>query len=126
MPSPVEPLGIGLRAASQAGIRATLATGDVKRDPAAAVADALKVVPRSVDAFEGPNELDNSGDPAWPATLRAYMPKLQLAVNQQARGVPVIGPSFVDPANRSRAPPGPPRASSTATPTREGPRRSPR
>ena len=63
MPSPVEPLGIGLRAASQAGIRATLATGDVKRDPAAAVADALKVVPHSVDAFEGPNELDNSGDP---------------------------------------------------------------
>jgi hypothetical protein len=104
MPSPVEPLGIGLRAASKAGIRATLATGDVNRDPAAAVADALKTVPGSVDAFEGPNELDNSGDPAWPATLRAYMPKLGLAVYRQARGVPVIGPSFVDPANRSRIP----------------------
>ncbi len=69
MPSPVEPLGIGLKAARQAGIRATLATGDVATDPEAAVADALKVVPRPVDAFEGPNELDNSGDPGWPPTL---------------------------------------------------------
>ena len=76
----------------------------MKRDPAAAVADSLKVIPHSVDAFEGPNELDNSGDPAWPATLRAYMPKLGLAVIRQARGVPVIGPSFIDPANRSRIP----------------------
>jgi hypothetical protein len=104
MPSPVEPLGIGLKAARQAGIRPTLATGDVATDPEAAVADALKVVPGAVDAFEGPNELDNSGDPGWVSTLTAYMPKLAAAVRRQAPGVPVIGPSFIDPANRGRLP----------------------
>ena len=97
MPSPIEPLGAGLRAARAAGIRATLATGDVKRDPGIAVADSLQVMGDDVDAFEGPNELDNGGDPNWPATLRAYMPALASAVREQAPGVPVIGPSFVDP-----------------------------
>ena len=107
--------GTGLRAARQAGIRATLATGDVNHDPEAAVADSSKVMGDAVDAFEGPNELDNAGDPGWPATLSAYMPRLAEAVRRQAPGVPVIGPSFIDPANRDRLPPDLP-GSATATP----------
>ena len=76
----------------------------MKRDPGSAVADSLQVMGDDVDAFEGPNELDNGGDPNWPATLRAYMPALASAVRDQAPGVPVIGPSFVNPANRGRLP----------------------
>jgi hypothetical protein len=57
-----------------------------------------------IEAFEGPNELDNRGDPAWAATLRAYMPALAAAVQRQAPGVPVIGPSFVNAGSRGYLP----------------------
>jgi hypothetical protein len=103
MPSPVEPLGAGLRAARQAGIRGTLATGDVHHDPEAAVRDALIVMGDAIDAFEGPNELD-AGQPGWASTLSSYMPRLAAAVNRQAPGVTLIGPSFIDPGNRSSLP----------------------
>jgi hypothetical protein len=105
MPSRGEPLEAGLRAARREGIRATLATGDPARDPASAVADSVAVMGDDIAAFEGPNELDNSGDPAWPATLRSFMPALAAAVREHAPGTPVIGPSFVNPASRSRIPP---------------------
>jgi hypothetical protein len=105
MPSPNEPLAAGLRAARQAGIRATLATGDPARDPVRAVADSLAVMGDDIAAFEGPNELDASGDPAWPTTLRSFMPALDAAVQEQAPEVPVIGPSFINPASRSQIPP---------------------
>lgn len=105
MPSRGEPLEAGLRAARRQGIRATLATGDPARDPARAVGDSLAVMGDDIAAFEGPNELDNSGDPAWPATLRGFMPALAAAVREQAPGVPVIGPSFINPASRSQIPP---------------------
>jgi hypothetical protein len=105
MPSRGEPLEAGLRAAARQGIRATLATGDPARDPALAVADSLAVMGDDIAAFEGPNELDNSGDPAWPATLRSFMPALAAAVREQAPDVPVIGPSFINPASRSQIPP---------------------
>jgi hypothetical protein len=104
MPSTVGPLAAGLQAAEREGIRATLATGDVGRDPAVAVADSLSVLGDHIDAFEGPNELDNSGDPAWPAKLGAYMPALEAAARRQAPGLPVIGPSFVHPADRDQLP----------------------
>lgn len=105
MPSRGEPLEAGLRAARQQGIRATLATGDPGRDPASAVADSIAVMGDDIAAFEGPNELDNTGDPAWPATLRSFMPALEAAVRDQAPDVPVIGPSFINPASRSQIPP---------------------
>ncbi len=103
MPTP--PVGAqadGLRALRALGVRATLGTGDPNVPPARAVADALTVMRGSVDAFEGPNELDNSGDPAWPVRLQAYMPALRAAVRTQAPGVPLIGPSFIRPGNRAR------------------------
>ncbi len=86
------------------GIGATVGTGDIEVDPALAVADSLRVMGTGIDAFEGPNEFDNSGDPGWPAKLGAYMPALRAAVREQAPGVPVIGPSFVNPSSRRLLP----------------------
>jgi hypothetical protein len=102
---PVGPLAEGLRAAGRLGMRATLTTGDPEVHPARAVADSIRAMGGSIDAFEGPNELDSGGDPAWPATLRAYMPALAAAAAEQAPGVPVIGPSFINPDNRRFLPP---------------------
>lgn len=105
MPSPDEPLGAGLRAAGAAGIRASLGTGDIDRDPSLAVADALTVLGRDgIEAFQGPNEVDASGEPDWPAKVSAYMPKLVDAVRRQAAGVPVIGPSLVSTLGRRLLP----------------------
>lgn len=104
---PVEdvPLAAGLRAARRAGIRATLTTGDVTREPLEAVRDSLKIVGRKgIEAFEGPNELDNSEGANWPAVLRRYMPALAAAVDREAPNIPLIGPSFVHPDSRERLP----------------------
>jgi hypothetical protein len=107
MPTPpVGPLADGLRAVRRIGLDATLGTGDVNVPPARAVADSLVVMDGSVAAFEGPNELDNSDDPRWPEKLAAYMPRLEAAVREQAPGVPVIGPSFVNPDSRRLLPAG--------------------
>jgi hypothetical protein len=106
VPSLGEPLAAGLHAAGAKGISATLNSGDLHRDPARAVADSLTTMGNRIDAFEGPNELDNSGDPAWTAQLSAYMPALARAVRRQAPRVPVIGPSLVDPARLNRLPRG--------------------
>jgi hypothetical protein len=98
MPQPEQqPLIAGLQAARGIGMRATLHTGDVRRPPEVAVADALRVLPDGVEAFEGPNEPDNNGDPGWPQTVRDYMPRLDAAVRQRAPGVSVVGPAFVHP-----------------------------
>jgi hypothetical protein len=96
------PLADGLRAAHAAGIRATLGTGDPTSDPARWVDDALAVMGDGVAAVEAPNELDNSGDSEWPAKLTSYMPRL--AAVARDRGLDVIGPSFIDSANRAQVP----------------------
>jgi hypothetical protein len=106
MPADGSALADGLRELHAAGVAATLATGDVARPPDLAVADALAVLPAGVAAFEGPNELDATGDPRWPATLTAYMPALDDAVRRRAPGVPVIGPSFIRPGSRAQLPDG--------------------
>jgi hypothetical protein len=106
MPTPGGPLAAGLQAARAAGVSATLVTPEVTVDPDVAVADALRILgPDHIDAFEAPNELDNSGDPGWLASLRSYMPRLASAVRRQAPGVPVLGPSLVHEASRWMLPP---------------------
>jgi hypothetical protein len=107
MPYPIPAMRAGLRAVTRQGIRATL-IGDPRLDPGPMVADSVTLMGDGIAGFEGPNELDASGDPAWPATLRDYMPALKAAVRKEAPDVPVIGPSFIDPASRSRLPPGVP------------------
>jgi hypothetical protein len=104
MPYPIEAMRAGLRAVSRQGIRGTL-IGDPTLDPASQVADSVALMGDGIAGFEGPNELDASGNPAWPAMLRDYMPALDAAVGDEAPGVPVIGPSFIDPASRIRIPP---------------------
>lgn len=104
MPTPpVGPLADGLRALREARIRATLTTGDAGVPPARAVADSLTVMGGAVEAFEGPNEPDNAGDPAWAPKLRTYMAALRSAVRDQAPDVPLIGPSLVEPGSRRAA-----------------------
>jgi hypothetical protein len=103
-PPPTGQLADALRQARAAGLKATVGTGDVAVDPAQTVADSLTVLGDGVAAFEAPNELDNSGDPDWAAKLVDYMPRLAAAVAEQAPGVRVIGPSFIDPSHRAEVP----------------------
>jgi hypothetical protein len=104
MPLGRVPLIQGLTALRAAGIHATL-VGEIGRDPNATVSESVAVMGGAIDAFEAPNELDNSGAPDWLAQLRAYMPALASAVRRQAPGVPVIGPSLIDAGNRDQLPP---------------------
>ncbi len=104
MVAPGIPLATGLQAAAREGITATLATGDIGVAPSLAVADSLQVLRGSIEAFEGPNEVDNRGLPDWPQIVGAYMPALAAAVRQQAPGVRVIQPSFLYPDSRRLAP----------------------
>jgi hypothetical protein len=103
MPLGRPPLVQGLPALRAAGIRATL-VGEIDRDPNASVSESVAVMGGAIDAFEAPNELDNSGSPDWAAQLRAYMPALAAAARRQAPGVPVIGPSLIDAGNRDQLP----------------------
>ena len=48
-----------------------------------------------VEAFEGPNELDDGTAPGWAGTL-SYMPGLAAEVSRVAPGTSLIGPSFID------------------------------
>ncbi len=50
----------------------------------------------ALEAFEGPNELDLSGDPNWAAKLRPYQQALYGAVkgNSSTATMPVVGPSL--------------------------------
>jgi hypothetical protein len=96
----------GLPALRAAGIHATL-VGEIDRDPNASVAESIAVMGGAIDAFESPNELDNtaiSGATDWLAQLSAYMPALASAVRRQAPGVPVLGPSLIDSGNRTKLP----------------------
>jgi hypothetical protein len=81
-------------AAAREGMRMTLIT-DGARDPAPDVEQSVRVLGDSIAAFEGPNELDNSGDPGWVGKLTAYMPALSAAVRKEAPGVTLIGPSVL-------------------------------
>jgi hypothetical protein len=106
MPAPGQPLAAGLQAARAAGIRATLVSPEVRRDPAIGVAHSVQIVgAEGIVAFEGPNELDKDGDPDWPAALASHMPALAAAVRERAPAASLIGPSFIDPtSSRARLP----------------------
>jgi hypothetical protein len=94
-----EPLATVLAEAGRQGLRMTLIT-DVARPPAPDVEQSVRVLGRHIDAFEGPNELDNMGDAGWAARLTAYMSELSAAVSEHAPGVALIGPSLVNDSSR--------------------------
>jgi hypothetical protein len=92
-----------LPAAVREGMRMTLIT-DVTRDPDPDVEQSVRVLGNHIAAFEGPNELDLTGDPGWVGKLTAYMPALNAAVRRRAPGVRLIGPSLVNGASRLELP----------------------
>lgn len=92
-------LASGLRDAAARGLRGTLIT-DPARDPGQQVADSRELMGDRLEAIEGPNELDDGRRPDWVAALNDFMPRLRSALAERAPGVPLLGPSFIDPGNR--------------------------
>lgn len=77
----------------QAGIGANLVMPNPGASaPSVQVIEALLPNYPSADAIEDPNEYDQSGDPAWAADLRGYLPVIWQA--GQDTGLPVFGPSL--------------------------------
>ena len=76
------------------GIKADLITST--NQSAALLAAYPQRVPDSLEAYEAPNEYDNSGDPSWSGTLNAFMPRLHTAVQSVAGAskFPITGPSL--------------------------------
>lgn len=105
--APGTALAAGLQAAAAVGIRADLGAADVNIPPAQSVAESLQVLPHGIDSFEGPNEIDNSGIPAWPQVAASYARGLAAAVRALAPEVTVIQPSYLYAGGRAQVPPVP-------------------
>ena len=95
-------------ALSRDGVRFTLIAGS-PRNETGTLAENLGSIRGAlrpaVEAVEGPNEYDNSGDPDWAAALRDYQRALfdRVRGDDALRALPVIGPSFVQEDSRGRA-----------------------
>ncbi|GAC1501364.1 MAG: hypothetical protein NVS4B5_03660 [Vulcanimicrobiaceae bacterium] len=76
-----------------AGIRCTVVT-NVKESLATVLRFARRVP--AIEAIEGPNEYDRSGDPAWPKTLADYVRQLHagLKADRATARLELIGPSL--------------------------------
>src|SRR5437763_965610 len=86
-----------LLALGAAGIRVDYIMGR-PGDPLSRFVDMLAGPMRStVDAVEGPNEYDASGDHRWASRLRSYQRRLYRLVKRRhaLTGVPVFGPTLV-------------------------------
>ncbi len=83
-----------LNALGQAGIKSILITST--KQSAALLAAYPGRVPASFEGYEGPNELDISGDPNWAASLNVFMSTLHGAVkgDPKASQFSIIGPSL--------------------------------
>lgn len=99
--APVEApaLAAGLRGAAALGIHLTLGAGDIRLEPRTAIEAAVREVGGQIAAFEGPNELDNSGLPDWRTKLHMRLEELRAAADDLSPAVPLLGPSFVEPLN---------------------------
>jgi hypothetical protein len=88
---------------AQAGIRSTLIMGAPRLTRVADQVHTLRTqLSRAVEAVEGPNEYDISGDAEWADALRGYQRELYAAINDDPglRSLPVYGPTVVLPENR--------------------------
>jgi hypothetical protein len=91
-----------LRRLAGAGIQSTLIMGAPNATRVSDQINTLKrQVPRGVEALEGPNEYDVSGEPDWADALRRYQRELYTSVKADAdlRKLEVFGPSMASPAN---------------------------
>ena len=77
-----------------AGVKATLITSPKQSD--ALLSDYPRRVRDGFEAYEAPNEYDQSGDADWPGTLNSFLPRLYKAVkeNPATAKFPVVGPSL--------------------------------
>ncbi|HEU4707574.1 MAG TPA: hypothetical protein VFS64_10325 [Solirubrobacterales bacterium] len=87
------------------GIRSTLVLGspvDGSEGLSELVSTASTQLGGSIDAVEGPNEYDSSGEPGWAPRLAEYQQQLYADVkgNPALSGLPVIGPSIVQRSNQ--------------------------
>ncbi len=87
-----------LKELKQLGIGATLIFDPRGGTPQQGV-QLIKELGNVVEAAEGPNEYDLSGDANWVSVLRAYMQQLYQSVksDSQTQNLPVLGPSFTSP-----------------------------
>jgi hypothetical protein len=88
----------------RAGARSTLILGSPQQGPLPELLAVLRDELRpAVEAVEGPNEYDRSGDDDWAASLRRYQAQLAAALERDPalRGLPLLGPSFVDRSSRA-------------------------
>lgn len=78
----------------RAGVKATLITSPKQSD--ALLSDYPRRVRDAFEAYEAPNEYDQSGDADWPGTLNSFLPRLYKAVkeNPATAKFPVVGPSL--------------------------------
>jgi hypothetical protein len=84
---------------ARVGARSTLILGDPREgDIPALLATLRNDVRPAVEAVEGPNEYDASGDPRWAEALRRYQRELAASLERDPalRGLPLLGPSFVE------------------------------
>jgi hypothetical protein len=81
------------------GIKSTLITSP-NQTPALLAAYPARVL-NSFEAYEAPNEYDQSGDANWPATMNGFLKTLKTAVssNTQDAAFPVLGPSLTQAAS---------------------------
>jgi|HubBroStandDraft_2_1064218.scaffolds.fasta_scaffold06650_4 hypothetical protein len=88
-----------LNTLGQDGIMATLITSP--SESAALLADYPQRVASCFEAYEGPNEYDQSGDPNWASTLNAFMARMQAAIasNPSVSKYPIVGPSLTNAAS---------------------------
>ena len=93
-------LTAGLRAAARVGLRGTLIT-DPATDARVQLDASLQAMGTGVEAFEGPNELDDGTTLGWAGTLSQFMPRLAAEVSRVAPGTSLIGPSFIDSSSRT-------------------------
>jgi hypothetical protein len=84
------------------GIKSTLITSPKQSD--AILAGYPRRVPQSFEAYEAPNEYDQSHDPDWAATLNAFVARLyKVAKSDPATSkLPIVGPSLTRPESFSK------------------------
>jgi Concanavalin A-like lectin/glucanases superfamily len=85
----------------QAGIHSELVT--MGTETASQLQSYPSLVSQSIEAYEGPNEPDLSGNPNWLANTETFMQLLQTAVkgNAATAKLAIIGPSVVSPAGEA-------------------------
>ena len=84
------------------GIKSTLITSPNQGD--AIIAGYPRRVPQSLEAYEAPNEYDQSHDPDWAKTLNAFVARLYRVAKSDpsTANFPIVGPSLTRPKSFSK------------------------